>query len=196
MPKTTGLNLTKFRPSQKQTNPPLWGISGNALSTSSNGTIQNQNQNTMGSARHGMYKTRIYNIWNTMVARCTNKNNISYPRYGGRGIGVCSEWRTFVGFFKDMSSTYASDLTLERIDVNKGYSPDNCKWIPACQQKNNKRNNVKVIYKGQQYTVPQLSDLFGMPAQTINDRLRHGWSLDKALSEPIKRRPRLKSKKQ
>jgi len=90
-------------------------------------------------------RSAIYIVWQNMIARCTNPNNEAYYRYGGRGITVCDEWRNFENFLADMG--YPSQgMTLDRIDSNKNYTLDNCKWSSRLEQANNRnpRNTFKV----------------------------------------------------
>jgi hypothetical protein len=109
--------------------------------------------------KHGMSKTRIYQCWADMKTRCTNSSNPYFHRYGGRGIGFCEEWRSFEPFYAwAMSHGYAPDLTLERIDNDKGYSPENCKWATQHEQSMNKSHlpsrtgYVGVRKRGNRYT--------------------------------------------
>ena len=112
-------------------------------------------------ARHGMSKTRFHNIWLAMRNRCNNPNCEFYYCYGGRGIGYDESWDVFENFYDDMYSCYEEGLSIERIDVNKGYCKENCKWIPIKLQARNirkKSSNTtgvcglsKKIVNGKQY---------------------------------------------
>lgn len=106
---------------------------------------------------HGLTKTRIHGIWSNMKTRCYNTNDHAFERYGGRGITVCEEWKDdFMSFYNwAMSNGYKDDLSIDRIDNNKGYSPDNCRWATAKEQNNNKRNVYKVTYQGKTQTLSQ-----------------------------------------
>ena len=89
--------------------------------------------------------TRLYRIWENMKSRCNNKNVPNYSIYGAKGIKVCDEWNKFINFKTwAVNNGYSDNLTLERIDFNKGYNPENCKWATYYEQSRNKRNNVMV----------------------------------------------------
>ena len=95
---------------------------------------------------HGMSQTRIYRAHRHMIDRCNNKNVDMYSIYGGRGIKVCTEWMDFVVFADWAESNgYKKHLTLDRKDNDKGYCPDNCRWVTITEQQRNKRNNVLTI---------------------------------------------------
>lgn len=112
-----------------------------------------------------------------MKLRCLNKNHIAYHRYGGRGIDICDRWNDFAEFLKDMGSRPAG-CSLDRIDNNKGYYPDNCKWSSKREQANNTMQNVNVEYKGSKYTISELSDFLGINYRTLYSRLQRGTQLD------------------
>ena len=125
-----------------------------------------------------------------MKDRCYNSNNQEYKHYGGRGITICEEWQTPHSWkggkaFKKwaLENGYADNLTLDRIDVNKGYSPENCRWVSMKEQQNNKRNNRVITYNGKTQTIAQWSRETGIPFKTIQNRLNRHLSAEKVLSK-------------
>lgn len=117
---------------------------------------------------HGSSETRLYHVWCSMKARCHNKNHTAYPDYGGRGITVCSEWLDFACFKKWAESTGYDEsalqwiFTLDRIAVNAGYCPENCRWVGMAQQARNKWNNRILEYNGEKHTLSEWSNLSGV----------------------------------
>lgn len=135
--------------------------------------------------KHGMFGTRIYRIWSGMMTRCTNENAINYADYGGRGIKVCDAWQQFENFYADMCDGYRDDLSLDRIDGDGDYRPDNCRWETATRQQRNRRNTVFIELNGRRQSLADWADETGIPAGTLSERLRRGWSAERALTTQI-----------
>lgn len=134
---------------------------------------------------HGMTRTRLYRIYNKMRRRCYCPENHEYHYYGGRGIGVCSEWSSsFIAFYEwAMANGYNDNLTIDRIDHDKGYSPDNCRWVSMKVQNNNRRCNKLATFNNETKTLAEWSDAVGIPYKTLYARVHiYGWSIEDALS--------------
>jgi hypothetical protein len=128
-----------------------------------------------------------YNAWGSMRERCHNPRHHSYSRYGGRGITVCDWWRSdFANFLADMGPRPSPAHSLDRIDNNGNYEPGNCRWATIDQQASNKRTNVKVSAFGETLHMREWSRRTGLSASGIKRRLAHGWSPERALSEPAR----------
>ena len=134
--------------------------------------------------KHGKTHTRLYGIWQGMKRRCNPNNSYSPKSY--RNITVCYEWMHDFHSFYDwaMSNGYADNLTIDRIDVYGNYSPDNCRWATYKEQENNRRNNHFIIYKGEKYTLAQLSEKLNLSQQALRFRINSGWS-EEQLSLPV-----------
>lgn len=125
----------------------------------------------------------LYQTWANMKTRCFNKNSIDYRDYGDRGIGVCKEWLTFANFAEDMLPTFVEGLTLDRINNNEGYSPENCRWATPKQQALNRRSNRLLLYRGVTKHLTVWANELGIKRTTISQRLDYyGWTVDRALS--------------
>lgn len=141
--------------------------------------------------RHGQYGTRLYEIWRTMKKRCTNPKHGQYRNYGGRGIQLCEEWKDFRLFYEwAIKSGYADNLTLERIDNGDNYSPENCRWATIKEQANNRRSNHIIEYAGERLTLAQWSEKLGVSWACLYERLRKGWTIERALTTPHPRKRR------
>lgn len=136
--------------------------------------------------KHGYSHTRIDNIYKTMIGRCFNPKCKSYPRYGAKGITVCEEWKTNkIKFFEwAFSHGYKEDLTIDRIDPSKGYSPENCRWADYITQNNHRNTNCYVTVDGVTHTVAEWSRITGIKAGTIQQRLYKGWNPKEAVYTP------------
>lgn len=135
---------------------------------------------------HGMRKTRQYRTWSHMIGRCEDVGDSSYKNYGGRGISVCKRWKKFENFWEDMKDDYKEDLTLERIDVNGNYSPENCKWATWKDQHRNKRSSRLVVYRGETKNISDWANLLGIKRTTLRMRLDvYKYSVEKAFNEKV-----------
>lgn len=133
------------------------------------------------STKHGKTHTRTWRAWEAMHQRCNNPNNQNYRHYGLRGITVCAEWKSFEAFLADMGEV-PSKMSLGRIDNNKGYAKSNCRWETQKQQLNNRRNNVVFDYHGIRQTLTEWCESLGLNRNTVNNRYRKGWTVERILS--------------
>ena len=153
--------------------------------TNSCGCLKND-LSSMRNKTHGMYNTKLYRVYRAMLNRCNRPKDNSYKNYGEREITVCNEWLSNFQTFYDwaISNGYKDGLTLERKDVNKGYSPDNCCWIPKSDQSRNRRSNHPITYKGETKLLVDWSKEYGISIKLLSRRLRDGWDIERALNEP------------
>ena len=138
-----------------------------------------------GNRTHGMSKHPAWAVWHSMKQRCLDPTHEAYHNYGGRGITICTEWlNSFEAFWRDMGPTYQSGLDLDRIDNNKGYSPDNCHW--ATRKANNRNNRTNRVIETPMgiMTVSELSERTGIGETTLLYRLDHGWPTESLCAEP------------
>lgn len=138
--------------------------------------------------KHGLHKSRIYRAWINMRARCLNPKEQHYPDYGGRGIKICQRWlNSFKNFLDDMGAP-PEGTSLDRIDVNGDYCPDNCRWASNEVQANNRRNTVYLEYQGKTKPLSVWAKEMKIKRDTLSDRIfRSGWDIEKALTTPTKR---------
>lgn len=141
-----------------------------------------------------LVKQRIYKIWHDIHTRCYNPNCHHYHNYGGRGITVCEEWnQDNINGFENfrvwaLANGYTEEKTIDRIDNDKGYSPNNCRWVDNKTQSRNRRSNVCVIVDGVQYnTLIEAVEALHREEDygAIKSRLERGWTGDRAFTEPI-----------
>lgn len=137
---------------------------------------------------HGMSYTRLHRIWDGMKQRCYNKNASRYGIYGKRGIVVCDEWRDSFETFKDwaLANGYTDELSIDRIDSNGNYCPENCRWADKVTQANNLRGNHLITYNGETRTMSQWAAEFNLDSRRVWARLKRGWSIERALTEKVK----------
>lgn len=146
--------------------------------------------------KHGSRRSRLYVIWTEVKQRCCNPNNKNYHNYGGRGIELCSDWIDNFQNFKTWAETngYKEEIlpngknkwTLDRIDVNGDYCPKNCRWITMQEQFRNKRDTIKVKYKGKSYTLMELSEIYNVSYDRLLYRIVEAkWDIEDALHRPL-----------
>lgn len=136
---------------------------------------------------HGESSTRLYAVWNAMMSRCYNPNTERYGRYGGRGITVCDEWLHKYPAFRDwaVANGYRDGLTIDRINVDGNYCPENCRWITKAEQQKNTSTNRFLTYNGETHTLSDWARIAGISAPTLSKRLKRGWTLEKALTNGV-----------
>lgn len=138
-----------------------------------------------GHTKNGKY-SNIYQSWNQMIQRCTNPNNKEYFNYGGRGITVCEEWLEFKNFNDDMMKGWKPGLTIERINKNGNYNPENCKWATRKEQARNRRNNLYLTYNNKTRLLIEWSKETGISYTTLWIRIyKLSWSIKKTLTTSV-----------
>lgn len=136
---------------------------------------------------HGRSGTPEYYTWQNMKKRCDDVNNPRYDDYGGRGISYDDRWRDFNNFYRDMGPR-PKGMTLDRIDNNKGYSAENCRWASRKQQQRNMRRNRFVEWNGESRTVSEWAEILQVNKSLIISRLNRGWPIEKTMTKPSERK--------
>lgn len=140
--------------------------------------------------KHGKAKTRLYYIWQHMKSRCYNKNDEKYKYYGGRGITICDDWLNDYSAFETWAIANGYDeqaefgkCTIDRIDNNGNYCPENCRWVDLLVQANNTRHCYNIYYNGESHSISEWARILNINYGTLRDRLiRYGWSIDEAFN--------------
>lgn len=140
--------------------------------------------------KHGMAHHPVNQVWRAMRARCNNPNDPAYANYGGRGIKVCERWDDFALFVLDMGPR-PKGHQIDRTDNEKGYSPENCRWVLPKENLNNKRSSRKIDWCGETLTITQWAERLGVKPRTLFNRIDRGMSLDEAMTRPVARKERL-----
>lgn len=133
---------------------------------------------------HGMSNTRLYRTWRHMLNRCYNKNDIRYDIYGARGVVVCDAWQKFENFATwAMDNGYSDSLTIDRIDVNGNYEPENCQWVDNKTQANNRRSCRLYEIDGETHNIAEWCRIYNKPYKLVWKRLNKGLNIQTALSK-------------
>ena len=129
------------------------------------------------------HRRKLLTRWIDMKRRCYNPERKDYPRYGGRGITVCDRWlQSFDNFYQDMADGFRDGLTLDRIDYDGSYSPENCRWLSTKEQNNNTRRNRNITLNGETKTLQQWIEFYDMKSSTVRQRFYvYGWSIKRSL---------------
>lgn len=133
---------------------------------------------------HGESKSNTFVIWALMHQRCGNEKSTGWKNYGGRGIRVCQRWASFSSFLSDMGHRPSKKHSLDRIDNEKDYSPENCKWSTRKEQNRNRRSSKFITAFNETKTLAEWSEKFGVNYGTILSRLKFGWAAELAVTKP------------
>lgn len=151
--------------------------------------------------KHGLFSDKKYvrlsHILNSMKKRCYNINNQNYKYYGGRGIKICNEWldeeNGLLNFYNwAINNGYKENLSIDRINVNGNYEPDNCRWATPKVQANNRTSNRMITYNEKTYNVTQWAEKLNMKPRVLADRIRRQWSIERAFLQPVRKKSKNK----
>lgn len=131
---------------------------------------------------YGLERHPLYPTWKNMMNRCFRVTNPAYQKYGGRGITVCERWRDIRNFVEDMHPKPSPEHSVDRIDDDGPYSPENCRWATRTEQARNKRNNRLITYAGETLCASEWAERVGISPDTLYSRIKAGWTLARALS--------------
>lgn len=126
-----------------------------------------------------------YSVWKKMRHRCLTPSHQFYARYGGRGISICESWSKFENFYRDMGPRPTEKHTLDRINNDGNYEPNNCRWATRATQSANRSNNVFLTHDGQSHSLQEWSRLLNISQGTLWSRLKNGWSVEKTLGQKV-----------
>lgn len=162
----------------------LFGIQLKAGKTTSCG-CKLAEQARLRATTHGKTRTPEHRSWVSMNSRCNNKNHHAYPEYGGRGVRVCEKWKSFETFLADMGPRPTPDHTLDRMNNDGNYEPENCRWATKLEQRLNRREPGRIVeIDGIRRRLMEWSRICGIPFDVIHKRLGAGWDPKRAITQP------------
>ena len=138
--------------------------------------------------KHGLAGSKVYQAWWSMIDRCHNPDSSSFGNYGERGISVCERWRQLDRFVEDMGHPPSPEHSLDRINNDGNYEPDNCRWTTGKTQARNRRTSVWITAFGETKSAPEWSDIHGVAAPTIIYRVKAGWNTELAVTKTSNRK--------
>lgn len=146
----------------------------------------------MPKATHNQWATgperrRLYSVWSSMHARCTEPSRPDFARYGAQGVVVCERWHAFSAFLEDMGPRPSRQHSIDRIDSQRPYEPSNCRWATSTEQNRNRSNNHLITWRGQTRCMTEWGEVLGLSRDVLKFRLCKGWSVDRALGTPLRR---------
>jgi hypothetical protein len=164
-------------------------VSGSSLRrkfTSSCGCLAKEKRKE-ATTKHGLAKSRLDNIYCKIKSRCLNPKEPSYKWYGARGITICDEWLQDKNKFFQwaINNGYKNNLTIDRIDNNGNYEPNNCKWSSPKEQARNRRTNNVIEFQGEKHTITEWCEILGYKSSVIIARFKRGWSVEKTFTTPL-----------
>lgn len=144
------------------------------------------------SKSHGMTNTRIYKMWHNMRSRCKNPNATKYYLYGGKGISVCKEWdKNFIAFYNwAMNNGYNDNLTIDRINPNKDYCPENCRFATYKEQNSHLKTTVLITFNNKTHTISEWSEITKISIKCLQARYQRKWSIERMLNEKTNKTPK------
>ncbi|MFZ3172051.1 MAG: hypothetical protein WA118_08735 [Carboxydocellales bacterium] len=139
--------------------------------------------------KHGYsHKERLYQTWQNMRRRCFDPKNNRWSHYGGRGITICPEWNDYQSFRNwAMNNGYTDDLSIDRVDVDGNYCPENCRWVNAKTQANNVSRNHILVCEGKKMTMSELAGYLGISYAALQHRVERGWNMESISTTPQRR---------
>lgn len=161
-------------------------VCGNIITTQL-AHLRNGSSKSCGCSRetHNLSGHHLYSIWADVKKRCFNKNHVAFHRYGGRGITICERWKDFQNFYDDLILGYKKGLTLDRINNDGNYEPNNCRWATVKNQCNNTCNTIRVEYNGEIYPLTIICEKLGVNYMTIRNRIKTlGLTFTEAINRP------------
>ena len=155
-------------------------------------TTKSKRFGNRNASKHGLVWTREYKIWAGIKDRCLNPKCSNYHNYGGRGITICEEWKNNPARFVSDMGKCPDGYSIERIDNERGYSKENCRWATILEQHQNTRRNIHITFNQETRTLTDWAMHLGVRKQTLSMRIQSGWPYEKVLATPVRAKKKAK----